>query len=181
MPFLSYQTSTEKAVENAGRLLKEGRAECVKLEGGRTVAETTRNLVDSGIPVMAHLGLTPQSVHQFGGYGVRGVQAEESQRLLEDAKLLEDAGACSLVLEKIPADLAQKVSEELEIPTIGIGAGPHCDGQVLVTHDMLGLFDKFAPKFVRKYADLAEEIRDACGRFKDDVKKGKFPDSEESY
>jgi 3-methyl-2-oxobutanoate hydroxymethyltransferase len=181
MPFLSYQTSVEEAIHNAGRMLKEGGAEAVKLEGGRPVVETVRRLVEIGIPVMGHLGLTPQSIHAFGGYKVQATDEDRAKRLLEDARMLEEAGAFSIVLEKIPADLARRVTESIGIPTIGIGAGVHCDGQILVTHDMLGLFEKFLPKFVRRYAELGAEIRKACNEYASDVRAGKFPSVEESY
>jgi 3-methyl-2-oxobutanoate hydroxymethyltransferase len=181
MPFLSYQISPEEALRNAGRLLKEGGAEAVKLEGGKILCETVRRLVQSGIPVMGHLGLTPQSIHKFGGYGVRGKSREESHELLEDAIALEEAGAFAIVLEKIPSAVAREITQKLNVPTIGIGAGPHCDGQILVTHDALGLFERFRPKFVRRYAELATLIRDSCRRYVEDVRQGNFPSEEESY
>jgi len=181
MPFLSFQINPERALENAGRFLKEAGAEAVKLEGGREMAETIKKIVDSGIPVMGHLGLTPQSVNKFGGYGLRGKTEDEAEKLLQDARVLEEVGVFSIVLEKIPADLAKKVTESVGVPTIGIGAGKYCDGQVLVTHDMLGLFEKFKPKFVRRYAELGREIREACRKYTEDVKKGDFPSEKESY
>lgn len=181
MPFLSYQISPEEALRNAGRCLKEGGAEAVKLEGGEPVAETIRRLVAAGIPVMGHLGLTPQSVHAFGGYGLQGSSPEQGQRLVKEAKLLEQAGAFSIVLEKIPAQLARQISESISVPTIGIAAGAHCDGQVLVTHDMLGLYEKFRLKFVRRYAEVGTTIREAAEKFSHDVKSGNFPSVEESY
>ncbi len=181
MPFLSYQTSPEVALANAGRFLQEAGAEAVKIEGGREMVETVAKLTGVGIPVMGHLGLTPQSIHQFGGYRVRGKSPEEAQRLIQDAQMIEQAGCFSLVLEKVPSELAEKITEGLKIPTIGIGAGPHCDGQVLVVHDMLGLFEKFKPKFVRRYAQLAEELRRAFQAYIRDVKGGGFPAPEESY
>jgi 3-methyl-2-oxobutanoate hydroxymethyltransferase len=181
MPFLSYQAGWEDAVKNAGRFLKEACAQGVKLEGGRSIAETVRRLVDAGIPVMGHLGLTPQSIEKFGGYGIRGKDPAEAGELKRDAALLEQAGAFSIVLEKIPAGLAGEITRSLSIPTIGIGAGIHCDGQVLVTPDMLGLFEAFKPKFVRKYADLAPAVRKAAGEFVQDVKNGTYPSKEESY
>lgn len=180
LPFLSYQISEEEALRNAGRLMKEARVEAVKLEGGAPVADCVRRLTDAGIPVMGHLGLTPQSIHAFGGYAVRG-RAEEGERLLEDARCLVEAGIFALVLEKIPADLAARVTAEISVPTIGIGAGPHCSGQVLVSYDMLGLFERFRPRFVRRYAELGDTIRDAARRFGDDVRAGSFPSREESY
>ena len=181
MPFLSYQTDPAKAVENAGRFLKEANAQTVKVEGGRHIAETIRAMVHVGIPVMGHLGLTPQSINHFGGYRLLGAETTEAQSLMEDAMILEQAGVYSLVLEKTPADLAKEITERVSVPTIGIGAGKHCDGQVLVTHDMIGLFEKFRPKFVRRYTELGAEIRRACTRFKEDVKEGTFPSSKESY
>ncbi|MDA0934120.1 MAG: 3-methyl-2-oxobutanoate hydroxymethyltransferase [Planctomycetota bacterium] len=180
LPFLSYQISEEEALRNAGRLMKEARVEAVKLEGGAPVADCVRRLTDAGIPVMGHLGLTPQSIHAFGGYAVRG-RAEEGERLIEDARRLVEAGIFALVLEKIPADLAARVTAEIPVPTIGIGAGPHCSGQVLVSYDMLGLFERFRPRFVRRYAELGDTIREAARRFGDDVRAGAFPSREESY
>ncbi|WP_456438945.1 3-methyl-2-oxobutanoate hydroxymethyltransferase [Caldithrix abyssi] len=181
MPFLSYQVSVEEGVRNAGRFLQEGGAEAVKIEGGRCVAPLIKRLVEIGIPVMGHLGLTPQSVHLFGGYGVQGKEAEIAAKLKQEAKSLEDAGVFSLVLEKIPARLAKEISENLKIPTIGIGAGKYCDGQVLVSHDMLGLYEKFKPKFVRRYAQLAKTMREAFINYVQDVKQRDFPDDHESY
>jgi 3-methyl-2-oxobutanoate hydroxymethyltransferase len=181
MPFLSYQASPGDAVTNAGRFLQEAGAEAVKIEGGREMAKTIGKLTEVGIPVMGHLGLTPQSIHQFGGYRIRGKSQEEAQRLIQDAHAIEEAGCFSVVLEKIPSDLAREVTQQLKIPTIGIGAGPHCDGQVLVVHDMLGLFERFKPKFVRRYARLAEEMRLAFRAYIQDVKRGKFPSEGESY
>jgi len=181
MPFMSYQVGPQGALKNAGRFLKEGRAQAVKVEGGKEIVPTVRRLVEVGIPVMGHIGLLPQSVHRYGGYRVRGKGKEEAGYLLESATLLEDAGCFSLVLEKIPADLAKRISKELRIPTIGIGAGPFCDGQILVVQDMLGLFEEFKPKFVRRYAELATRVREAFHRYIEDVKKGNFPSSRESY
>lgn len=181
MPFMSFQASPEDAVINAGRFLQEAGAEAVKIEGGQEMVETIGKLTGVGIPVMGHLGLTPQSIHQFGGYQVRGKSQEEAQRLIQDAQAIEEAGCFSVVLEKIPSDLAREVTQRLKIPTIGIGAGPHCDGQVLVVHDMLGLFEKFKPKFVRRYAQLAQGMRGAFQAYIQDVKGGKFPSPEESY
>jgi 3-methyl-2-oxobutanoate hydroxymethyltransferase len=181
MPFMSYQKSMESAIENAGRFLQEAGAEAVKIEGGSHVASLIARLTDFGIPVMGHLGLTPQSVHQFGGYGVRGKNREIARKLAEDAKALEKAGVFSLVLEKIPAQLAKEITRSVTIPTIGIGAGPDCDGQVLVTHDMLGMFDKFQPKFVRRYADVRSVMKSAFENYVSDVKEKKFPDKNESY
>ena len=181
MPFLSYQISPEKALENAGRFLKEGGAEGVKIEGGEPMGEIIHKLVNVGIPVMGHLGLTPQSIRAFGGYRVRGKGIEEAEELKRDAKILEQAGVFSIVLEKIPATLAEEITSSVSIPTIGIGAGPHCDGQILVTHDMLGLFESFKPKFVRRYTELAQIIRNATEQYINDIKKGKYPSKEESY
>jgi 3-methyl-2-oxobutanoate hydroxymethyltransferase len=181
MPFMSYQASIADALRNAGRFLQQGGAEAVKVEGGRHMAETIRKMTQIGIPVMGHLGLTPQSIHQFGGYQVRGKEPEEAQRLLEDARILTEAGCFSIVLEKIPSHLARQISGQIAIPTIGIGAGSDCDGQVLVTHDMLGLFEEFRPKFVRQYAQLAETMRGAFGHYIQDVKGGTFPGPKESF
>ncbi len=181
MPFLSYQTGREDALRNAGRFLKEGGAQGVKVEGGKSVADTIRAMVDIGIPVMGHLGLTPQSVHAFGGYRLRGKDAREARELKQDAKRLEGAGVFSIVLEKIPAELAREITCSVAVPTIGIGAGPHCDGQILVTPDMLGLFEVFKPKFVRQYANLAATIRKAVDAYVQDVKNKNYPTKEESY
>lgn len=180
MPFLSYQVSPAEALRNAGRFLQEGGMEAVKLEGGQERLEAVRAIVGAGIPVMGHLGLTPQSVHQFGGFRAQGTTAAAARRLLDDALALQDAGCFSLVLESIPARLGKLVSERLEIPTIGIGAGAGCDGQVLVTHDLLGLFDRFTPRFVRKYADFHGEMARAFASFRDDVTRGEFPAAEHS-
>ncbi len=181
MPFLSYQVGPEDALRNAGRLLKEGLAEAVKLEGGAPFATTVQRLVDAGIPVMGHLGLTPQSIHQFGSYRARGQAADEQRRILDDARALAQAGAFALVLEKVPATLGQQVAAALEIPVIGIGAGPHVDGQILVTHDLLGLFTRFRPRFARRYLELATAIEQAVGAYCRDVRQGSFPDARESY
>ncbi len=175
MPFLSYQVTVSEAVRNAGRFLQEGGMEAVKLEGGRERLEAVRAIVEAGIPVMGHLGLTPQAVHQFGGFRAQGMTAEAARRLLEDALRLQEAGCFALVLESMPGRLAELVSRRLEIPTIGIGAGPGCDGQVLVTHDLLGLFDRFTPRFARKYADLHAEMGRAFAAFKEDVEQKRFP------
>ncbi len=181
MPFLSYQVTPEEALRNAGRFLREAGAEAVKIEGGAPMVETVRRLVSIGIPVMGHLGLTPQSMHQLGGYRVQGRETDKAAELLRDARALQEAGVFSLVLEKIPATLAAEISEALRIPTIGIGAGPHCDGQVLVTHDMLGLFRKFRPRFVRRYAELGDAMEKAVRNYVADVKNQTFPDESESY
>lgn len=181
MPFMSYQVSIGEAVRNAGRFLQEANAHGVKLEGGREVAEITRRITSAGIPVMGHLGLTPQSVHKFGGYKVQGREDAPARRILEDSKILEEAGAFSIVLECIPADLARQITDSLTIPTIGIGAGVHCDGQVLVVNDMLGMFEKFTPKFVKKYAALNVSIKEAVKQYLDEVRQGVFPDEEHSF
>ncbi len=181
MPFLSYQVSEEEALRNAGILLKESHVEAVKIEGGQPVARTVRRLSSAGIPVMGHLGLTPQSIHQFGTYVVRGRSEEEATRICEDAAALEDAGAFAVVLEKVPAELAARITAQIDIPTIGIGAGPHCDGQILVSYDMLGLFTRFRPRFVRRYAELEQTITEAVDHYVSDVRDGQFPDDSESY
>jgi len=181
MPFMSYQVSKEEALRNAGRFLKEANVGAIKLEGGEEILETIQKIVLSGIPVMGHLGLTPQSVNVFGGYGVRGEDSKESDKMIRDAKKLEEAGAFSIVLEKIPAALAKKITQSLKIPTIGIGAGVDCDGQVLVTHDMLGLFEKFTPKFSKKYADLAKDMKSCFKSYIKEVKGKEFPAQEHSY
>lgn len=180
MPFMSYQASTEDAVRNAGRFLKEAGMEAIKLEGGRDRQEAVRAIVAAGIPVMGHLGLTPQSINQFGSFKPQARKAAAARRLLEDALLLEEAGCFSLVLESVPARLAQLVSSRLAIPTIGIGAGVGCDGQVLVTHDLLGLFDRFTPKFVKKYANFGAEMRRAFGEYISDVQARTFPADQHS-
>lgn len=181
MPFMSYQTNVDDAFRNAGRIMKETQAGAVKLEGGRRIAETIRSITGAGIPVMGHIGLTPQSIHQFGSYKARGTESEEAQQILEDAKALEDAGAFAIVLEKIPADLSKKITESLNIPTIGIGAGIHCDGQILVTPDMLGLNTDFHPRFIRLYANLADEMINSVGNYVKDTKNKDFPSDKESY
>ncbi len=181
MPFLSYQTSTEEAILNAGRFLKEGGANAVKIEGGLEMADTIKRIIEVGIPVMGHIGLTPQSINRFGGYVVRGKSEEEREYLMESAKKLEQIGCFSILVESVPKKLAQEITQSLQVPTIGIGAGAGCDGQVLVVNDILGLFEDFKPKFVRRYAELGKEIRKACKNYLDDVKSGKFPSDEESY
>ena len=180
MPFMSYQVSREEAVRNAGRFLQVG-AHAVKLEGGVVVVDQVAAMTSIGIPVMGHLGMTPQSVHRYGGYKVQGKDSDHAQALLNDAKALEAAGAFALVLEAIPAELAKIVTEQVAIPTIGIGAGPHCDGQVLVLYDLLGLFDDFVPKFVKPYAHLKADALQALRRYKEEVEQGKFPSDSESY
>lgn len=181
MPFMSYQASVEQAVINAGRFVQEGGADAIKLEGGERVAESVRRIVEAGIPVMGHLGLTPQSVLAFGGYKVQARGEADQERLLREAKLLEAGGCFAIVLEGIPAKLGALVSRELQVPTIGIGAGVNCDGQVLVTHDMLGMYFGRQAKFVRRYAEVGDAIRDAFGRYVADVKARRFPGDEESY
>jgi 3-methyl-2-oxobutanoate hydroxymethyltransferase len=181
MPFLSYQVSVEDALRNAGRLLKEGLAEAVKLEGGAPFAPTVQRLTGAGIPVMGHLGLTPQSIHLFGTYKARGQEPAERQRLLDDARCLQQAGAFALVVEKVPAELGAEVAAAVDIPVIGIGAGAGVDGQILVTHDMLGLFTAFRPRFARRYLELAKEIGAAVEHYCRDVRDGGFPNRDESY
>jgi 3-methyl-2-oxobutanoate hydroxymethyltransferase len=180
LPFMSYQVSVEQAMTAAGRVLKEGGMHAVKLEGGAPAVETVRRLTESGIPVMAHLGLTPQSVHQLGGFRVQGRDPEAAARILEDARALEAAGAFSLVLEGVPSALARTVTEALSIPTIGIGAGPHCDGQVLVLHDLLGLSAR-TPRFVKRYGELAEQIQGMVRCYAEEVAGGTFPGPEHTY
>jgi 3-methyl-2-oxobutanoate hydroxymethyltransferase len=175
MPFLTFQVNPDEAVRNAGRLLQEGGAAAVKLEGGRPVADVVKRLVDVGIPVMGHLGLLPQSVNQLGGYARRATEPREAEALLEDAATLERAGAFAIVLEAIPDELARVVTSHVAVPTIGIGAGPHCDGQVLVTYDMLGLFDRFVPSFVKQYAQLSTTIASAVEGYVSDVRAGRYP------
>ncbi len=181
MPFMSYNVSKEEAVRNAGRFLKEAGCDAVKLEGGLEVAETVRTIVLAGIPVMAHIGLTPQTAGQLGGFKVQGKDATSAQRLLDSALALEEAGACSIVMECIPDKLAGLISRTLKIPTIGIGAGPECDGQVLVTNDLLGLFERFTPKFVKQYIKLFPMIKEAAEVYKNEVEAGKFPGPEHSF
>jgi 3-methyl-2-oxobutanoate hydroxymethyltransferase len=181
MPFMSYQVSVEQAIENAGRLVQQGGADAVKLEGGERVVEAVRRIVAIGIPVMGHLGLTPQSVLAFGGYRVQARGEADQERLVQEAKLLEGAGCFSIVLEGIPSRLGAQASRALGVPTIGIGAGPGCDGQVLVSHDLLGLYHGRTPKFVRRYAELGAETRQAFERFVGDVKARRFPSDAESY
>ena len=181
LPFLSYQVSVTEAIRNAGRVLQESGAHGVKLEGGRPMAETVQALVERGIPVMGHLGLTPQSVHALGGYRVQGRESESAERLLGDAKALEASGACAVVLELLPSGLARRISQSLTIPTIGIGAGPDCDGQVLVLHDMLGLNQGFNPKFLKRYAELGVEVQEAVRAFGEEVRAGAYPGKEHSF
>lgn len=181
MPFLSYQASEEEALRNAGRLLKEGNARAVKLEGGRRVVETVRRMVEAGIPVMGHLGMTPQSVHALGGFRVQGKGKGKGQALLDDALMLEDAGVFAIVLEVIPTELAEVVTSALRVPTIGIGAGPGCDGEVQVFHDLLGMFEGFTPRHTRRYAQLGETIRQSVAQYVDDVRGGHFPTDDNAF
>ncbi len=181
MPFMSYQTSIQDALKNAGRFLKEAGAAAVKMEGGAEVADHIRAMTRSDIPVMAHIGLTPQSIHRMGGYKVQGKTEEAAKKLFDEARTVEDAGAFSLLLEAIPKDLAKKISDELSIPTIGIGAGPHCDGQILVLHDVIGLFERFVPKFAKQYSNLKEEALKAVETYKDEIEKGTFPSDKHSF
>ena len=181
LPFMTYQVDTNQAVANAGRMLQEGGAHSVKLEGGRRVAETTRRIVECGIPVMGHIGLTPQSVNAFGGHRVQGRTRQEAAELLKDAVALEQAGAYAVVLELVPAPLAGLISRQLTIPTIGIGSGPDCDGQVQVVHDMLGLYTDFVPRHAKQYVQLGCLIQDALGRYAAEVKDGTFPTEKESF
>jgi 3-methyl-2-oxobutanoate hydroxymethyltransferase len=181
MPFMSYNISVSDAIHNAGRFMKEAHVDAIKLEGGEIVAATVAAIVRAGIPVMGHIGLTPQTVSQLGGFKVQGRDRAAAERLLRDAKALEAAGAFSIVLEAIPQQLAEYITNELSVPTIGIGAGVHCDGQVLVFHDLLGLFQRFIPKFVKQYANLAPVIKEAFETYRDEVKQGAFPESKHSF
>ena len=181
MPFMSYQTGISEAVKNAGRFLKEAGASAVKIEGGAEIAEHIRALTKSDIPVMAHIGLTPQSVHRMGGYKVQGKTEGAAKKLIEEAHIVENAGAFSLLLEAIPMGLAKRITEELSIPTIGIGAGPHCDGQILVLHDVIGLFERFVPKFVKQYANVKEDTLKAIKTYREEIEKGIFPSRDQSF
>ena len=181
MPFLSYHADVAEAIRNAGRLLKEGGAQSVKLEGGRQMADTVQRIVQSGIPVMGHIGLMPQSVNQLGGYRVQGKSAKAAIELMEDARVLEEAGAYSIVLECVPAPLARLITDRVSVPTIGIGAGVHCDGQVQVFHDLFGLFTDFVPKHARRYANLAEAMKQAAAEYIGEVQAKAFPTDKESY
>lgn len=181
MPFMSYQADLREAVKNAGRFLKEAGAAAIKLEGGSEVVECIRALTRADIPVMAHIGLTPQSIHRMGGYKVQGKTEESASRLIEEARAVEEAGAFSLLLEAIPMELAEKITSVLSIPTIGIGAGPHCDGQVLVLHDVIGMFERFVPKFVKRYANLKEDALKAIEAYRKEVEEGRFPSEKESF
>ena len=181
MPFMSYQVTVAEAVRNAGRFLQEAGMEAVKLEGGQVVVERVEAIVAAGIPVMGHIGLTPQSVTSLGGYKVQGKTAVSAHKLWQDAKALQEAGCFSIVLEAVPAKIAAEISQRLDIPTIGIGAGAGCDGQVLVYHDMLGLFDKFQPKFVKQFANIGEKIQQGLTAFREEVEAGAFPANEHSF
>ncbi len=181
MPFMSYQVSVEEAVRNAGRLMKEGRGGAVKLEGGEEVCPQIRAIVNAGIPVVAHLGLTPQSINAFGGFRVQGKTEAAAKKLIEDAKKVQEAGAFAVVLEAVPAKLAALITQQLDIPTIGIGAGNECDGQVLVYQDMLGMFSDFTPKFVKRYANVGEVMKDAFRGYIEEVQSGAFPSKENEY
>ena len=181
MPFLSYQVSIEKAIENAGRFIKEAGCDCVKLEGGSEMANVVKAIVDAGIPVCAHIGLTPQTATKLSGFKVQGKDAESARALFQSAKDLERAGAFMVVMECIPDLLAERITRDLSIPTIGIGAGKQCDGQVLVYHDLVGLFERFTPKFVKQYTNLAPQIREALMKFKEEVENGVFPGPEHSF
>lgn len=181
MPFMSYQVSREQAIANAGRFIKQGAADAVKIEGGRIRKDTVETLVRNGIPVLGHIGLTPQSIREMGGYKVQGKALDEAADLVEDARVLASAGAFAIVLECVPAALGAEITETVDVPTIGIGAGKACDGQILVTHDILGLYSDFAPRFVKRYAELGTEMKAAFEAYRDDVANGRFPDEEHSY
>lgn len=181
LPFLSYQPSERDAIHNAGRFLKEAEAQAVKLEGGIEMANTIKRIVEVGIPVMGHIGLTPQSIHRFGGYAVQGKTEEKAAYLQESAEALVEAGVFSMVLEAVPRDLAKSITEKVSVPTIGIGAGPDTDGQVMVINDIAGLFEDFQPKFVRRYGEMGKELTEISKRFIDDVRSGDFPSDKESY
>jgi 3-methyl-2-oxobutanoate hydroxymethyltransferase len=181
MPFLSYQISVEDAIRNGGRFLKEAGASAVKIEGGAEVKKQVKALARADIPVIAHVGLTPQAIHRMGGFKVQGKTHDTAERLIEDAHILVEAGAIAIVLEAIPIDLARRMTAELTVPTIGIGAGPYCDGQILVMHDVLGLYERFVPKFVKRYANLKEESLKALKTYKEEVEKGFFPSDEQSF
>jgi len=181
MPFMSYQVDVKEAIRNAGRFLKEGGMDVVKLEGGRDMAPTVKGIVDAGIPVMGHIGLTPQTISKLGGYRVQGKDVATAKALIDDGLALEDAGAFSLILEAIPGPVARLITERVGIPTIGIGAGPDCDGQVLVTHDLIGLFDRFVPKFVKQYTNTFSSIIEALESYRDEVVAGTFPGPEHGY
>ena len=181
LPFMSYQAGIADAVRNAGRLVKEGGAEAVKLEGSKRMEPVIRAIVDAAVPVMGHVGLTPQSVHQLGGYRVQGKEPRDADRLVDDAKLLESYGCFAIVVEGTPWQVAKRITESVAIPTIGIGAGVHCDGQVLVVNDLLGMSEEFAPRFVKRYAEMGKQMNDAFAAYIEDVKAGRFPDLDHSY
>jgi 3-methyl-2-oxobutanoate hydroxymethyltransferase len=181
MPFMSFQLSPEQALANAGRLVKEGGYEAVKVEGGEEITEHVRRMVMAGIPVMGHVGLLPQSVHAMGGFKVQGKHEDDAARLIRDARALEDAGCYSIVIEGVPADVAERITEAVAVPTIGIGAGVHCDGQVLVCYDFLGMFHGLRPKFVKRYAELGDQIVDATRKYVEEVRSGTFPAPEHSF
>lgn len=181
MPFLSYQVSREEAIRNAGRFVKEAGVQAVKVEGGFEVVQTVKAIVNAEIPVMAHIGLTPQAVHRMGGYRVQGRTAEARKAMIEQALQLEDAGAFGIVIEAVPRELTGEITAALKIPTVGIGAGPDCDGQIMVLHDVLGLFERFVPKFVKRYADLRGESLAAIRRYREEVERGVFPSEKESF
>lgn len=181
LPFMTYQVNSDEALRNAGRMVKEAHVEAVKLEGGESISATVERIVTAGVPVMGHLGLTPQSIHKFGSYRVRATNPEEADQLREDARCLQQAGVFAIVIEKVPASLAAEIAQDLEVPVIGIGAGAGCDGQILVSHDMLGLYTRFHPRFVRRYAQLGEEMHAAFCRYVEDVRDGSFPSEDESY
>lgn len=181
IPFGSYQGNSSEALRSAIRIMKESGAHAVKMEGGAEIKESITRVLSAGVPVMGHLGLTPQSIYKFGTYAVRAKEEEEAEKLISDAKLLEECGCFGIVLEKIPAELAKRVSEQIKIPTIGIGAGPHTDGQVLVMHDMLGITAEFKPRFLRQYAQVGDIVNEAVANYVKDVKSGDFPNEKESY
>ncbi len=181
MPFMSYNTSEYDAIYNAGRFMKEGRADAVKLEGGASVKEIVRAIVKAGIPVMGHIGLTPQTISMLGGFKVQGKDAQAAQKIIDDALSLEEAGAFSVLVEAIPAPITKRITERLKVPVIGIGAGVHCDGQVLVVHDMLGLFDRFTPRFAKRYVNLSEQMLRAFEAYREEVLTGKFPTDQHSF
>ena len=181
LPFMSYQVNSDEALRNAGRMIKESGVEAVKLEGGSKVCPTVERIVEVGIPVMGHLGLTPQSIHKFGTYQVRATEPAEADELRADARALAEAGVFAIVIEKVPAELAAEIAKDVDVPIIGIGAGAGCDGQILVSHDMLGLYTKFHPRFVRRYANLGDQMLDAFTRYGEDVRSGDFPSEDESY
>ncbi len=181
MPFMSYQASVEQALMNAARCIKEGGASAVKFEGGEELAPTIRRLVEIGIPVMGHVGMQPQRVRMYGGFGLQGADSAEAKKIMRDAEAVAEAGAFAIVLEKIPRSLAKKITEKIKIPTIGIASGPDCDGQILVSYDMFGLTDQFKFRFVRKYIDMAQEVRSAVGKYRDDIRAQTFPSETESF